>query len=87
MLSKKENAMTNLFSFITIFDWSVWCMIIATIFITAFLMFIFDRLNFYNQPNKEVYSFQDFMWKTFGVFALGHLSGVKEKAPEILEKE
>jgi hypothetical protein len=84
MLSKKENAMNNLFSFITIFDWSVWCMIIATIFITAFLMFIFDRLNFYNQPNKEVYSFQDFIWKTFGVFALGHLSGVKEKSQRSL---
>ena len=84
MITKKENTMNQLFSFMTIFEWKVWCIVIFTIFIVALLMLIFDKLNSYHElhKNNKAEKYQDYIWKSFGILALGHLSGVSNKSKD-----
>jgi hypothetical protein len=86
MITKKENTMDQLFSFLTIFEWKVWCIVILTIFIVALLMLIFDKLNSYHElhKNNKAEKYQDYIWKSFGILALGHLSGVNSKSKDSL---
>ena len=82
MVTKKENNMDNLFSFITIFEWKVWLLIISTIILTGIILFIYDNFNYFslkNESDNKSLQLKEFIWKAFGVFALGHLSGVNEK--------
>ena len=86
---KKDSKIEGLFSFITIFDWKVWCLIVCMIIAMGILLFLIEKFSPFILTDwktnfmQQMFGFPEFIWKIFGVFALGHLAGATEKQRQI----